>query len=296
MRDSSRSSNGDGGEKIINREKHVSFCCFVGTSVNLILFFMKLYVSLSSNSISIWSDAVNNLADCLSCLLSAVCMLVSIKFIKSGLSFVVGRVERLLSLLLSLAVAFVGLSFAYSSLERFMYPTPIWFSVKFAVMIAVTAIGKLLLFVFYGVQEKKSDSSVIKVMKADSMLDFFITLTTLVSFTLTRYTEFAIDAVFGLAISIFITVGAIKMLKEAICGVLGLIKTEKREKFFDFLEGENITPEKTVFSIEEGEKEYAVVLLSAVPEKDESSLQKLCKEKTGINLIFTINQNKGESQ
>lgn len=214
-------------------------------------------------------------------------MLVSVKYVKSGLSFVVGRVERLLSLLLSLAVAFVGLSFAYSSLERFMYPTPIWFSVKFAVMIAVTAIGKLLLFVFYGVQSKKNDSAVIKVMKADSMLDFFITLTTLVSFTLTRYTEFAIDAVFGLAISIFVTVGAVKMLKEAICGVLGLIKKEKREEFFAFLEEENIKPEKTIFSVEEGEKQYAVVVLSALPEKGEARLQTLCKKKTGINLIFT---------
>lgn len=256
--------------------------------MNLLLFFIKLYVSLSSNSISIWSDAVNNLADCLSCLLGAVCMLVSVKFVKSGLSFVVGRVERLLSLLLSLAVAFVGLSFAYSSLERFMYPTPIWFSVKFAFMIAVTALGKLLLFVFYGIQSKKNDSSVIKVMKADSMLDFFITLTTLASFTLTRYTEFAVDAVFGLLISIFITAGAIKMLKGAVCGVLGLIKKEKREAFFDFLKEENIKPEKTVFSVEEGEKEYAVVVLSAFLQKDEASLQRLCKEKTGINLIFTI--------
>ncbi|MDO4380127.1 MAG: cation transporter, partial [Clostridia bacterium] len=168
--------------------------------------------------------------------------------------------------------------------------------VMFAFFMAVPAFVKFFFFFFSVVQEKKSDSSVIKVMKADSMLDFFITLTTLVSFTLTRYTEFAIDAVFGLAISIFITVGAIKMLKEAICGVLGLIKKEKREEFFAFLEEENITPEKTVFSIEEGEKEYAVVLLSTAPEKDEASLQELCKEKTGINLIFTINQNKGESQ
>ncbi len=182
----------------------------------------------------------------------------------------------------------MGLSFAYSSLERFMYPTPIWFSVKFAFMIAVTALGKLLLFVFYGIQSKKNDSSVIKVMKADSMLDFFITLTTLASFTLTRYTEFAVDAVFGLLISIFITAGAIKMLKGAVCGVLGLIKKEKREAFFDFLKEENIKPEKTVFSVEEGEKEYAVVVLSAFLQKDEASLQRLCKEKTGINLIFTI--------
>lgn len=260
------------------------------------LFFIKLYVSLSSNSISIWSDAVNNLADCLSCLLGAVCMLVSIKFVKSGLSFVVGRLERLLSLLLSLAVVFVGLSFAYSSLERFMYPTPIWFSVKYAVLIAVTAAAKLLLFAFYGVQSKKSDSSVIKVMKTDSLLDFFITLTTLVSFTLTRYTEFAVDAVFGLAISIFVAVGAIKMLAEAVRGVLGLIKKEKREEFFAFLKKENIVPEKTVFSVEEGEKEYAVVLLSAPLSKKEAEIQKSCKEKTGINLIFTTDQNKGELQ
>lgn len=275
----------NGGERII-REKHVSLCCAVGAGVNLLLFFVKLYVSLSSNSISIWSDAVNNLADCLSCLLSSICMLVSVKLIKDGLSFVVGRLERLLSLLLSLAVTFVGLSFAYSSLERFMYPTPIWYSVKFASLIAVTAGAKLLLYFFYRLQSKKSSSAVIKVMKTDSVLDFFITLTTLISFTLTRYTEFAIDAVFGLIISIFITVNAVKMLCESVSGVLGLVKKEKREEFFAFLEEKGLSDAKTAFSIEENEKPTALVTLSKESEEDLSLLQKECFEKTGIEILF----------
>lgn len=273
------------GERII-REKHVSLCCAVGASVNLLLFFVKLYVSLSSNSISIWSDAVNNLADCLSCLLGSICMLVSVKLVKDGLSFVVGRLERLLSLLLSLAVTFVGLGFAYSSLERFMYPTPIWYSVKFASLIALTAAAKLLLFFFFRFQSKKSSSAVIKVMKADSALDFFITLTTLISFTLTRYTEFAVDAVFGLVISIFVTVNAVKMLCEAVSGVLGLVKKEQREKFFAFLEEKGLSNSKTVFSVEEDEKPTALVTLSAPFEGQLPLFQKECLEKTGIEIIL----------
>lgn len=254
--------------------------------MNLVLFFVKLYVSLSSNSISIWSDAVNNLSDFLSCLLSAVCMLLSVKLLEKRLDFVAGRLERLLSLLLSLVVTFVGLAFAYSSLERFMYPTPIWFAVKFAVLIAITAFAKLLLFFFFRSQYKKSGSPVIKVMSTDSLLDFFITLTSLLSFTLTRYTEFAVDAVFGLLISVIVTVNAAKLLYTSVCGTIGFVKESERKKLSLFFEENKISVSNTVFFIEGDESISAFVTAEPPVQKDREALKKECFEKTGIKITF----------
>ncbi len=220
-------------------------------------------------------------------------MLLSVKFIRSGLSFAVGRLERLLSLLLSLAVAIVGAGFAYSSLERLMYPTPIWFTVKYASLIAATAAAKLLLFILLSSWQKKAPSSVIGVMKTDSLLDFFITLTSLISFTLTRYTEFAIDAFFGIAISVFITVNAIKMLVTAVRGVLGLIKKEQREKVFEILESEKVEFSQISFSLEGQGKAVALIELSGDCVLNEQSLKQLCLEKAGVNII-TYKENKSK--
>lgn len=254
--------------------------------MNLALFFVKLYVSLSSNSISIWSDAVNNLSDFLSCLLSAACMLLSVRLLKKGLDFVAERLERLLSILLSLAVTFVGLAFAYSSLERFMYPAPIWFSVKFAALIAATALLKLLLFFFFKSRHKKSGSPVIKIMSADSLLDFFITLTSLLSFTLTRYTEFAVDAVFGLIISGVVTVNAAKLLYSSICGAVGFVREEKRAQLARFFEEKGITASKTVFFIQ-GDESIGAYVTAVLPSAiGTDALKKECFEKTGIKIAF----------
>lgn len=219
-------------------------------------------------------------------MVSSVCMLLSAKLLKKGLDFVAARLERLLSLLLSLAVTFVGLAFAYSSIERFMYPTPIWFSVKFAVLIAVTAVAKLLLFFFFRYQHKKSDSPVIKVMSTDSLLDFFITLTSLLSFTLTRYTEFAVDAVFGLIISVIVTVNAVRLLHTSICGTIGFVKERDREKLSEFFEESGISVSKTVFFIEGDESVGAYITVSSPLEKDKNVLKKECLEKTGVKIAF----------
>lgn len=213
-------------------------------------------------------------------------MLLSVKLLKKGLDFVASRLERLLSLLLSLAVTFVGLAFAYSSLERFMYPTPIWFSVKFAVLIAMTAVAKLILFFFFKHQYKKSGSPVIKVMSTESLLDFFITLTSLISFTLTRYTEFVIDAVFGLIISVIVTVNALKLLYTSICAIIGFVKEEKREELSAFLEENGVKVSKTVFFIESDESVGAYITVAFSGENDKEVLKKECLEKTGIKIVF----------
>ncbi|MCM1485064.1 MAG: cation diffusion facilitator family transporter [Faecalibacterium sp.] len=212
----------------MKREKGVINICCVAAVLNLLLFFVKLYVSLSANSISIFSDAINNLADSLSCVVSIGCMAISIKLMRKGTDYLCGKIEQLLSLGLSVIVAVVGISFAYSSLERFMYPTPIWFTTKYFAMITLTAMIKLLMFFVLRLKAKKNNSAVIRVMQADSLMDFFVTSVTLVSFVATQYTDFMIDAFAGLIISVIIIISAIKLIKSNLFGVINFVPEQKR--------------------------------------------------------------------
>ncbi|MCM1363977.1 MAG: cation diffusion facilitator family transporter [Ruminococcus sp.] len=213
---------------MMKREKGVINICCVAAVLNLLLFFVKLYVSLSANSISIFSDAINNLADSLSCVVSIGCMAISIKLMRKGTDYLCGKIEQLLSLGLSVIVAVVGISFAYSSLERFMYPTPIWFTTKYFAMITLTAMIKLLMFFVLRLKAKKNNSAVIRVMQADSLMDFFVTSVTLVSFVATQYTDFMIDAFAGLIISVIIIISAIKLIKSNLFGVINFVPEQKR--------------------------------------------------------------------
>ena len=209
----------------------------------------------------------------------------------------VTKAQQLLSLALAIIVAAVGLSFAYSSLERFMYPTPVWYSGLYFRIILATALVKLLLFFFFKNIAKRSNSPVIKVMKTDSVLDFFITLTTLVSFTLTRYTEFTVDAVFGIIISIVIVINAIGMIKEYLLEVLNIVPSEKRKVLeeliisFDSIEkvqrinyyiGENEEITATA------EAEFSSDLSREELKENSEIISRESLEKTGIKLKFTI--------
>ncbi|MBO5433575.1 MAG: cation transporter [Clostridia bacterium] len=80
--------------------------------INLILFLVKLSVGLSANSISIYSDAINNLFDCI----SAVLTLCSFSVLSVGAY--AEKTEQLLSFLISCFIGFSGAYFLYSSAER----------------------------------------------------------------------------------------------------------------------------------------------------------------------------------
>ncbi len=279
----------------MKREKTVLTVCSFAVGVNFVLFLVKLYVSLSSNSISIFSDSINNLSDSLSCLLVVFSVSFAFKFAKQGISYIAGKVEQLLSFLLAIVVGIIGFSFAYSSVERLMYPTPVWFTYKYFAVISATALVKLGMFFVFGFYSKKTSSPIIKVMKADSITDFAVTCVTLVSFTLTQYTEFTVDAFAGLIISAVIIIQALKLIKDNLLSLLNVVKKEKREAFFEAVYetvGENVS--KVKFSVDGEDEVSAYVFLKkstvsdfeAVTEK----IQKNCFEKTKINTYVIIGQ------
>lgn len=193
----------------------------VGVGVNLLLFFTKLYIGLSVNSIAIYTDALNSLTD------SAVCVVAIIGFymISAGANekypFGKGKSEELLNLLISAVVAAAGFAFAYASLERLMYPVPVWYSSLYAGIIAATAGVKLLMVFFFGAVSKKHGSVAIKGIAADSLLDFFITLCTLISFTLSSKLSFSLDGIAGMTISIILIIQGIKMTVAACKNLIG---------------------------------------------------------------------------
>lgn len=134
----------------------VTKVCVFGAAVDLILFFVKLYIGLRTNSISIYSDAVNNAFDSLSSAVTLVGMLGLIKYSGSQSGGIVHKGEQLFSFVISIFVAAVGCYFAYSSLERLIYPTPIWFATLYAYVIAGTAAVKTLMLIFYSFCDKNA--------------------------------------------------------------------------------------------------------------------------------------------
>ncbi len=189
--------------------------------VNLVLFVVKLYVGLRTNSLCIYTDSINNLLDSLSILLAFCGMFFVKKSATEKHPFGFGRIEYLLEFVMSVIISATGLSFAYNSLVRLMMPTPVWFYEKYAILIFATCLIKFILAIFFLYKYKKTKSDIMKTIMLDSFMDTGVTSVALVSFTLTNRLGLAVDGLMGLIISVFIIVSGVKLICSSVSKLIG---------------------------------------------------------------------------
>lgn len=211
-------------------DKITVITCAAAFALNVALFSVKLYVGLSANSISIYSDAVNNMFDSLSGLAAFICFAALLSSTSEAARAIIKKSEQFFSFVMSVIILLTGLYFSYNSLERLFYPTPISYLTHYLVLLMITVAVKLIMFFAYRGVYRVTGSPIIKVMAADSILDFFITLATVMSLTVSQYAEFAVDAVFGIVISIALIISALKLAKKSGAVMLDFVGSEKREE------------------------------------------------------------------
>lgn len=257
-----------------------------GAAVNLLLFFIKLYVGLSSNSVAIYADSLNSLTDFGICIAVIVGFCLGNSKKTEDYPFGKGKAEELTELLISAVILVSGAAFAYISFERILYPVPVWHSSLYVVIIAAAAAAKLALSFFFAKTSKKFGSDAMKGISTDSRLDFFITLCTLISFTLSSETGFSVDGIAGVIISIVLIAEGIKSLCRSIGRVIGKRNDEICERAKEII-GLN----KSVISVEEiqyhsyGEKG----VFTAEIRTDCSTAEEF--EKLGISLQKSVREN-----
>ncbi len=247
----------------------------------MLLFAIKLYVGLSSNSISIYSDGINNLFDSLAGIISFVFLSLALRSKDVFSSHRAEKTEQLLNFIICIILSFSGFYFAYNSLERLFYPTPVWYRTTYLYLLCLTLGMKLILFVFLKASAKKLDSDILKAISADSITDFFITLFTVMTLVLSSRVNFAVDAYCGFAISLIIIVQAFRMIASAVRKLLGLPDEEEREALTELLAGLEV--KKIKFICSDDEKIALVHLGEGAAE--EAMLEKI-KNQTDITVAF----------
>ena len=259
------------------------------------MFFTKLYIGLGANSISIYSDGVNNLFDSLSALISLLCLgfLASRRDISS--KSYISKTEDLLTFIISVIISFTGFYFAYSSVERLMYPTSISYRTKYLWILIATAVAKLLMFAVLKALNKKGDSDILKVMSVDCILDFFITSVTVMTLLISTYGTYAADALCGIVISVVITVSAVKSVLASCRKLVGYLKADERESFFQKLyeavEEDSVTDVRFIIG---KNKTEAFVYTAGYKAVSEKNLEEISKQ-TGITVYLISGKESTES-
>lgn len=178
----------------------------LGVIFNTVLFFAKFYVGISTNSLSIYCDAINNLGDTFACLIAVLGFFLARKVteLKSQ------KIQSLCTFVISLIIAATGAYFVYNGLQRLMYPLRIAYSEEYAYIIIATVFAKILMGLMYMVFNKKASSPVLKAMILDSFLDCAVTIFALMGLFLITKVNFAADGIFAIIIGTVVTVSAVK--------------------------------------------------------------------------------------
>lgn len=255
--------------------------------INFVLFALKMYIGLSANSISIYSDGINNLFDSLSGILSALCFFFFLKSKDLSSKSRSEKTEVFLSFILSVIVVAAGFSFLYNSAERLMYPTPVWFVLKYLWILIGTAVIKLFLFFFFKIKAKKLNSPTLKVITIDSLLDFFITTVTIISLAVSHRGSFGIDAYCGIVISIIILISGIKLSFSSGGKLLNFVKTSSRLRIEEILFQFGFSEENSEIEFSAGSETKAFLKSEIKLSEDElTSLKNKVFDETGIKLFY----------
>lgn len=198
------------------RIKKLLVLAIVGIAVNCALAGIKMYVGLSTNSLTVMLDGANSTLDIATCVVTAAAFAMLYFGKKANGALGYGRGEYLASFVVAIATLVMGGLFFIRSLNRMAMPEPVWFGWESCVLISVCIPIKLAVAVLYQVANKKLCSKAISALTLDSFLDVGITATSLISFTVSARVNYAVDAIIGIALSIAVIAMGVKMIASSV--------------------------------------------------------------------------------
>lgn len=178
----------------------------IGIVSNFLLFLIKLYIGISSNSLAIYCDAVNNFGDAFACSVALLGFYL-VKKLNERKSL---RTQSLCTFIISLVITASGAYFVYNGLERILYPLPVTYTRTYAVILSATVPVKIIMGALYARFNKKAHSSILRALVLDSILDCFVTAFAVMSLLLVTKVNYALDGFFAVITGSIITVFAIK--------------------------------------------------------------------------------------
>lgn len=209
------------------RGRYGNLTSIVGIVVNVLLFAMKFFVGTLTRSVSIIGDAVNNLSDAGSSVISFISFKISKKPADREHPFGHARVEYIGATIIAVIILFIGLELLKSSVEKILNPEPIMFRVVTVVILAISIVTKLWLYFFNKGLAKRINSSMMQATAVDSLSDVLATSAVLVSTVISPLIGFQLDGFMGIAVTIFIVVSGIDILKDTAGHILGLAPSDE---------------------------------------------------------------------
>ena len=192
-----------------------------GIACNALLFAGKLVAGILSGSVSIIADAMNNLSDAASAIVTLLGFKLAEKPADKHHPYGHARYEYLSGLAVAGMILIIGFELGKTSVEKIIHPEAVAFTLPTAVILLVSVAVKLWLHFFNRRLGKHISSGTLLAAAADSRNDVITTAAVLVAGVVEYFTKWRIDGYVGLVVALFILYSGITMAKETISPLLG---------------------------------------------------------------------------
>jgi len=193
----------------------------VGIVCNAILCAGKLIIGTLSGSVSITADAMNNLSDAASSVVTLVGFKLAEQPADEDHPYGHARYEYLSGLAVAALVLVIGFELAKTSFGKILHPESVTFSLPLVIVLVGSVLVKLWLSLFNTHLGKHIDSSALLATAADSRNDVISTLVVLAAALVEKFTGLRVDGYMGMAVALFILYSAVGLAKETISPLLG---------------------------------------------------------------------------
>jgi cation diffusion facilitator family transporter len=212
----------NGQELSSSRDGRIIRTSIISIAANVLLAAFKAVIGILSNSISITLDAVNNLSDALSSIITIIGTKLAGKPADRKHPYGHGRIEYLSATIISVIVLYAGITSLKESIEKIIHPETATYSVISLVIIAVAVVVKLLLGSYVKSVGKSVDSMSLVASGSDARNDAFLSASVLATAILMKVTGISLEAYVGVVISIIILKNGIDMMRDTLNDILGV--------------------------------------------------------------------------
>ena len=204
-----------------NREKTIVKTSILGIVTNLLLVGFKAFVGLVSNSIAVILDAVNNLSDALSSVVTIIGAKLGAKQPDKKHPLGYGRIEYLSSMIVASLVLYAGITSLVESVKKIITPEAADYGTVSIIIISVAIAVKLLLGMYVKKQGEKVNSGALTASGSDALFDAILSASVLASAIVFLIWGVSLEAYVGVIIAGFIIKAGIEMMIETLNDIIG---------------------------------------------------------------------------
>lgn len=204
------------------REKVVIKTSVVSIISNIVLAGFKAFVGLLANSIAIISDAVNNLSDALSSIITIVGTKLAGKPPDKKHPYGYGRIEYMTSLIVSGIVLYAGITAFVESVKKIIHPEVADYSTITLIILIAGIIVKFILGIYVKKKGKEVNSDSLVASGSDAFNDAILSISVLASAIIYMLFKISLEAYVGVLLSVFIIKAGLELIKESVDNMLGV--------------------------------------------------------------------------